>query len=75
PLGKLGSARPKFVDKVTKAVIKQLLDDILEDGIINDGEKESIVEENPTRADQARALIDTVKKERRRRQLEVNRSH
>nr|ARM65445.1 caspase 1 [Totoaba macdonaldi] len=54
--------RTKFVDKVTKTVIKQLLDDILEDGIINDGEKESIVEENPIRADQARALIDTVKK-------------
>ncbi|TMS07762.1 Caspase-1 [Larimichthys crocea] len=60
--GELSSVRTKFVDKVTKPVIKQLLDDILEDGIINDGEKESIAEENPTRADQARALIDTVKK-------------
>nr|AHG06617.1 caspase 1 [Miichthys miiuy] len=60
--GELHSVRSKFVDKVTKPVIKQLLDDILEDGIINDGEKESIAEEIPSRADQARALIDTVKK-------------
>lgn len=47
---------------VSKAVIKLLLDDMLEDAILNDGEKESILEENPARADQARDLIDTVKK-------------
>lgn len=47
---------------VSKAVIKLLLDDMLDDAILNDGEKESILEENSARADQARDLIDTVKR-------------
>uniref|UniRef100_A0A3Q2CEE6 CARD domain-containing protein n=1 Tax=Cyprinodon variegatus TaxID=28743 RepID=A0A3Q2CEE6_CYPVA len=52
--------RSSFVDKASKELIKQLLDDLLEDDIINDGEKDSILEENITRADMARALIDAV---------------
>lgn len=47
---------------VSKAVIKSLLDDMLDDEILNDGEKESVLEENSARADQARDLIDTVRK-------------
>lgn len=48
--------------KVSKDLINQLLDDILEDQIVNEGEKDSIVEENTSRADKARCLIDTVKR-------------
>nr|XP_033488118.1 caspase-1-like [Epinephelus lanceolatus] len=40
----------------------QFLDDLLDDGVLNHGEKDSIVEENNTTADKARTLIDTVKK-------------
>nr|ARI72010.1 caspase 1 [Paralichthys olivaceus] len=59
---KLAKMRRKFVDKVTIAVLNQLLDDILEDRIVNDGEKDSILEENSSRENKARCLIDTVKK-------------
>ncbi|XP_053176786.1 caspase a-like [Scomber japonicus] len=58
----LAKVRTKFAEGVNKAVIKQLLDDILEDGIVNDGEVDSILEENVTKTDKARALIDTVKR-------------
>lgn len=47
--------------KVKKTIIKQLLDDLLEDEILNDGEVDSILEENPSTGDKARCLIDTVK--------------
>ncbi|XP_053176711.1 caspase a-like [Scomber japonicus] len=58
----LAKVRIKFVQGVNNAVIKQLLDDILEAGIVNDGEKDSILEENVIKTDKARALIDTVRK-------------
>ncbi|XP_036392691.1 caspase-1-like [Megalops cyprinoides] len=58
----LFSVRAKFVDKVSLGVIKLLLDDLLEAGVLNDGEKESVLEENPTKMDKARCLIDTVRK-------------
>ncbi|KAM8769447.1 caspase a-like [Acanthopagrus schlegelii] len=58
----LARVRSDFVGSVSKAVIKSLLDDMLDDEILNDGEKESILEENSARADQARDLIDTVRK-------------
>uniref|UniRef100_A0A671UY74 Caspase a n=1 Tax=Sparus aurata TaxID=8175 RepID=A0A671UY74_SPAAU len=61
-MAELTRVRSDFVGSVSKAVIKLLLDDMLDDAILNDGEKESILEENPARADQARDLIDTVKK-------------
>lgn len=54
--------RSIFVEKVSTAVISQLLDDLSEDGVLNDLERESILEENRTRVDKARALIDTVKR-------------
>lgn len=56
----LARVRPKLVEKVSGAVINQLLDDILKDGILNEGEKDSILQENNTRADRARCLIDMV---------------
>lgn len=54
--------RTKFIGKVSKAIIKQLLDDLLEDRLLNDGEVESVLEDNSTKADMARCLIDTVKR-------------
>ncbi|XP_039986312.1 caspase a-like isoform X2 [Xiphias gladius] len=53
--------RRDFVDRVTKELINQLLDNLLEDGIVNNGEKDSILEENSSRASKARCLIDTVR--------------
>ncbi len=50
------------MDSVSKELISQLLDDILTDGIVNDGEKDSIVEENDSKRDRARCLIDTVRR-------------
>lgn len=61
-LVELGRVRTKFVEGVSKDLVKQLLDDLLDEGILNDGEKDSILEENSTKADRARALIDTVKR-------------
>ncbi|XP_067450974.1 caspase a-like [Thunnus thynnus] len=58
----LFKVRRKFVERVNKYLINQLLDDMLHDGIVNDGEKDSILEENKTTADRARCLIDTVKR-------------
>ncbi|KAM9359482.1 caspase-1-A-like [Symphorus nematophorus] len=58
----LAKVRGKFVRSVSKVVLGQLLDDILEDGVLNDEEKDSILEENRTTADKARSLIDMVKK-------------
>lgn len=53
--------RLKFVDKVSKPVLTQLLDMLLQDKVLNDEERESICEEK-SRADMARSLIDTVRK-------------
>uniref|UniRef100_A0A3Q0S396 CARD domain-containing protein n=1 Tax=Amphilophus citrinellus TaxID=61819 RepID=A0A3Q0S396_AMPCI len=58
----LHRVRTGFVEKVSETVIKQLLDDLAEDRVLNDGECESILERNTTRADKARCLIDIVKR-------------
>ncbi|XP_029028015.1 caspase a-like isoform X2 [Betta splendens] len=58
----LSTIRRKFIESVSKPVISELLDGLLEDGVLNDGEKDSILEENCGRADRARSLIDTVKR-------------
>ncbi|KAM4742128.1 caspase a-like [Anableps anableps] len=58
----LERVRSCFVEKVSKEVIKQLLDLLLGDGVLNDGEKDAVLEENDTRADKARSLIDIVKR-------------
>uniref|UniRef100_A0A8C7CV26 CARD domain-containing protein n=1 Tax=Oncorhynchus kisutch TaxID=8019 RepID=A0A8C7CV26_ONCKI len=59
-------ARITFIDSVTKPVIKQLLDDLLEDQVLNDEETESVTEENSTKTKQARCLIDMVRKKGRK---------
>lgn len=53
--------RTRFVEKASKELINQLLDDLLEDGVLNDSQKNSIIKEN-SGADIARSLIDIVKK-------------
>lgn len=47
---------------VSEPVIKLLLDNLVKDGVLNGMESESILEENGSRADKARCLIDIVKK-------------
>ncbi|KAJ8414485.1 hypothetical protein AAFF_G00036870 [Aldrovandia affinis] len=58
----LATVRAQFVNRVTKPVLKQLLDDLLEDRVLNDEEQETVVQENSMRADQARSLIDMVRR-------------
>ncbi|XP_037533738.1 caspase-1-like [Nematolebias whitei] len=60
PDKELSEVRHLFVDKVSKEIINQLLDCLLEDGVLNHGEKDSILQENVNRADKARNLFDTV---------------
>uniref|UniRef100_A0A3Q3S660 CARD domain-containing protein n=1 Tax=Mastacembelus armatus TaxID=205130 RepID=A0A3Q3S660_9TELE len=52
----------QFVERMTKVLIDQLLDDLLADGVLNDGEKDWVLEENRSTADKARCLFDMVKK-------------
>ncbi|XP_034723716.1 caspase-1-A-like [Etheostoma cragini] len=61
-LAELARVRRNFVEKVDKVVIKQLLDDLLGDGVLSDGQKDAILEENNSTADKARCLIDIIKK-------------
>ena len=61
-LDELKRIRVPFVDSANRELVKELLDGLLEDGVLNDGQKDSILEENPSTKDKARALIDTVKK-------------
>uniref|UniRef100_A0A3B5M091 Caspase a n=1 Tax=Xiphophorus couchianus TaxID=32473 RepID=A0A3B5M091_9TELE len=58
----ISKVRSKFVEKVSKPILKQLLDDLLEDRLLNDGEVESVLEDNTNKADMARCLIDIVRK-------------
>ncbi|XP_071352930.1 caspase a-like [Trachinotus anak] len=58
----LSRVRTEFVESVSTDLIRQLLDDLLKDKVVNDGQRESILEENPTRGEKARSLIDTVRR-------------
>ncbi|CAJ1065355.1 caspase a-like isoform X1 [Xyrichtys novacula] len=58
----LRRARKKFVEKVSEPVIIQLLDDLFDDEVLNDGEVNSIRQKNACADDKARALIDTVRR-------------
>uniref|UniRef100_A0A3B4HBR1 Caspase-5-like n=1 Tax=Pundamilia nyererei TaxID=303518 RepID=A0A3B4HBR1_9CICH len=57
-----GKLRKEFVSRVSQENLKELLEAFVTDGILNDLEKESILEENQSRADRVRCFIDTVKK-------------
>uniref|UniRef100_A0A3Q2CEC8 CARD domain-containing protein n=1 Tax=Cyprinodon variegatus TaxID=28743 RepID=A0A3Q2CEC8_CYPVA len=61
-LFELSRVRGRFVEKVSKPLIKQLLDDLLEDRLLNDGETDSVLEDCSGKADMARCLIDMVRK-------------
>lgn len=50
------------MEKASKELIKELLDNLLDDKILTSGEVEAIIEEYPSTADKTRKLIDTVKK-------------
>uniref|UniRef100_A0A3Q3LZ94 CARD domain-containing protein n=1 Tax=Mastacembelus armatus TaxID=205130 RepID=A0A3Q3LZ94_9TELE len=50
----------QFVQDVSEQVLNQLLDSLLQQGVINQEEMESARAE--TRADRARAVIDTVRR-------------
>uniref|UniRef100_A0A4W5P2J2 CARD domain-containing protein n=1 Tax=Hucho hucho TaxID=62062 RepID=A0A4W5P2J2_9TELE len=57
----LHGVRTKFIEKVSKTVLDQLMDDLLEDKVLNDGEMEEM-KVNKLRADKARQLIDSVRR-------------
>ncbi|CAB1438337.1 unnamed protein product [Pleuronectes platessa] len=59
---KLANVRTKFVEQVSIGTLDRLLDNILEDRIVNDWQKDTILERNSSRENKARCLIDTVKK-------------
>lgn len=59
PVEKLRSLRPEFVENVTEPVLKQLLDRLFQQKIINRQEMES-TKKKATRADKARDVIDGV---------------
>uniref|UniRef100_A0A8C6T519 CARD domain-containing protein n=1 Tax=Neogobius melanostomus TaxID=47308 RepID=A0A8C6T519_9GOBI len=54
--------RVEFVKGMGTEVLNQLLDDLLADGVLNQGEKDSILEEHRSRADRARVLFDSVRR-------------
>ncbi|XP_026041433.1 NACHT, LRR and PYD domains-containing protein 12-like [Astatotilapia calliptera] len=62
PEEELAMLRTGFVRRVSIEIFTQLLEALVSDGVLDDLEKESILEKNQTRADKARCLIDTVKK-------------
>uniref|UniRef100_A0A0B8RY89 Caspase-1 n=1 Tax=Philothamnus irregularis TaxID=1899461 RepID=A0A0B8RY89_9SAUR len=58
---KLGEVRAEFIQRVSKSIISQLLDDLLREGIMVDEEMEGVNVTNKIQ-DQARILIDNVRK-------------
>ncbi|XP_058020520.1 caspase-1-like isoform X3 [Ahaetulla prasina] len=58
---KLGEVRAEFIKRVNKSIISQLLDDLLCKGIMDDEEVEGVNVNDKTQ-DQARILIDNVRK-------------
>ncbi|XP_061074125.1 caspase a-like isoform X1 [Conger conger] len=58
----LFDARKELVERVSSHVLLQLLDDLLQDRVLNDGEKDAVIEENKSTADKARCLLDKVRK-------------
>ncbi|XP_059202302.1 NACHT, LRR and PYD domains-containing protein 1 homolog [Centropristis striata] len=61
----LTKVRSQLVKRVSREVINQLLDDLLKDQVLNDEEKDSILDENNTCADRVRCVVDVVKKKGR----------
>uniref|UniRef100_A0A6I8SR22 CARD domain-containing protein n=1 Tax=Xenopus tropicalis TaxID=8364 RepID=A0A6I8SR22_XENTR len=57
---RLRNVRRMFIEGVSVAVIRGLLDSLYHDDIIGDGEKELVTENTNVVRDQARCLIDMV---------------
>ncbi|KAJ8368780.1 hypothetical protein SKAU_G00088080 [Synaphobranchus kaupii] len=62
----LFTARKEFVKRVSPDIILQLLDDLLHDRVLNDGEKNFVIEQHKSTADRARCLIDIVRNKGRK---------
>ncbi|XP_051750962.1 caspase-22 isoform X2 [Ctenopharyngodon idella] len=58
--------RIQLIDGLSEPVIKHLLDDLRGENVVNSGESEEIVQKTKTRTDQARDLIDCVKRKGRK---------
>ncbi|KAJ8342946.1 hypothetical protein SKAU_G00328740 [Synaphobranchus kaupii] len=58
----LFKVRTQFVEKVSLVVVHQLLDDLLQKQTLNGGEVDEVREEHRQRVDQARDLIDMVRR-------------
>uniref|UniRef100_A0A4W6E8L5 CARD domain-containing protein n=1 Tax=Lates calcarifer TaxID=8187 RepID=A0A4W6E8L5_LATCA len=65
----LFSVRSQFVDAVSDPVLNKMLDQLLQQDIINDEEKDSVA--TKTKADKARTLIDMVRKKGARASSDV----
>ncbi|XP_036412129.1 caspase-22 [Colossoma macropomum] len=61
----LADVRTDLKDGLTLPVIKQLLDDLRKERVLNEEEAETILDSNAARADKARDLIDSVRKKGR----------
>ncbi|XP_077167389.1 caspase-1-like [Paroedura picta] len=59
---KLGEVRTQFVEKVNNAVICAVLDDLQDKGVLNDEEVERVKKKSAVTQEQARILIDGVRK-------------
>ncbi|KAM9758625.1 NACHT, LRR and PYD domains-containing protein 12-like isoform 2-T3 [Menidia menidia] len=53
--------RPDFVARVSEATLKQLIDALRKDGMLNNLQEEEILQKNQVKADKARAFVDFVK--------------
>ncbi|XP_062371625.1 uncharacterized protein LOC134058603 isoform X2 [Sardina pilchardus] len=62
----LSAVRSRFVEKASLSLLKQLLDELRTERVLNEEEAESVLEEQAARADRARCLIDIVRKKGRR---------
>uniref|UniRef100_A0A4W6FGC9 CARD domain-containing protein n=1 Tax=Lates calcarifer TaxID=8187 RepID=A0A4W6FGC9_LATCA len=69
PEKRLFSVRSQFVDAVSDPVLNKMLDQLLQQDIINDEEKDSVA--TKTKADKARTLIDMVRKKGARASSDV----
>ncbi|XP_041835328.1 protein NLRC3-like [Melanotaenia boesemani] len=58
---KVFKIRCDFVKRVSEEIIKQLIDHLEGDKVLNASERKDILERNPTTEEKARALIDSVK--------------
>ncbi|XP_042073060.1 caspase-1-A isoform X2 [Haplochromis burtoni] len=54
--------RNYLVENLSKSTFKDLLDDLLQDKVLSDAERDEILETTPVTKDRARNLVDVVKR-------------